>query len=211
MEGISLVGGGPPCTKQSILDKYAQHGGPTSSAGAEGQPQLLPDNTALLAAITHSWDVLKAKIGMMGSEVTLLHQHLPNTVDCTTEAETQVSGGENSVAALKLTVSKLTPATKVLAAHVEDDESRVHRKNLHFISFPEGCKASSVEHFLDLRLHEIMPQEVLSPCFVLEQAYRALVKCPPPGDRTHPIIAKLLNYLEHDAILKHTRLHVPIP
>ncbi|KAJ1144872.1 hypothetical protein NDU88_011166 [Pleurodeles waltl] len=51
----------------------------------------IPDNAALLVAITQFRDMLNAKIGAVGLDVTLLRQDLWKVVERITEAETSLS------------------------------------------------------------------------------------------------------------------------
>ncbi|KAJ1192413.1 hypothetical protein NDU88_001720 [Pleurodeles waltl] len=98
----------PTGTKQNTMDKYTQL---TTTTGVTSQGDLVRDNTVLFAAITQSHD---AKIEEVGMYVNLLHHDLRKAVDRITEAETRVSGVQDSVASLKQTVMKLMMVTNVL-------------------------------------------------------------------------------------------------
>lgn len=165
----------------------------------------MPDNAALMAAITQSRDMLDTKIGAVGSDVTLLRQDLRNAVARITETETRISEVEGDVSQIKRRLAKMESAQKTLALKVEDAEGRARRNNLRFVGFPEDCEQGNMERFLTTWLEGWLPPDALSRCFVVERAHRALQQKPPPGSRPRPVIAKFLNYLDRDTILKQAR------
>lgn len=184
------------------MDRFTGPG--TQPADPSGTQTSSADNAALLAAITQCRSALETKIGKVGSEV-LLRQDLRIT-----EAEQSVSGVEDSLTTLQKKVAALETTTKSLVSRAEDAEGRARRNNLRFVGFPEGCEEGNVERFLTQWLKSWLPQDSVSCCFIIERAHRALLQKPPLGARPHPIIAKILNYHDRDAILKQARLKEPL-
>ncbi|KAJ1198720.1 hypothetical protein NDU88_002559 [Pleurodeles waltl] len=69
----------------------------------------VPDNAALLAAISQFRNVLECKIGAMGSYVTLLRQDLRHVMERITETVTRVFVHANRVAKADILVGDYTP------------------------------------------------------------------------------------------------------
>ncbi|KAJ1163614.1 hypothetical protein NDU88_004070 [Pleurodeles waltl] len=74
--------------KQSTIDKYTNLSEVVPDT-CEQEGALL-DHAVLLTAITQSRDMLDATSGAVGSDVTLLCQHLRKAVEQIIEAETKV-------------------------------------------------------------------------------------------------------------------------
>ncbi|XP_078539586.1 stereocilin-like [Lissotriton helveticus] len=159
-----------------------------------------------MAAITQSRDMLDAKIGAMGADVTLLRQDLRNAVERITETESRISVVEDEVGSLKRKMTAMAHVQKALATRVEDAEGRARRNNLRFVGFPERCEKDNMERFLTGWLESWLPEGALSTCFVIERAHRALTQRPPEGERPRAVIARLLNYHDRDVILRETKL-----
>lgn len=196
--------GGGAAAKQGPMDKFTEPTGVAEAVG--GSPSgSMPDNAALMAAITQSRDMLDAKIGAVGADVTLLRQDLRNAVARITETESRISEVEDDVSQLKRRMAHMESVQKTLALKVEDAEGRARRNNLRFVGFPEDCEHGNMERFITTWLESWLPPDAMSRCFVVERAHRALQQKPPPGSRPRPVIAKFLNYLDRDTVLKQAR------
>ncbi|XP_078521594.1 uncharacterized protein LOC144790772 [Lissotriton helveticus] len=149
--------------------------------------------------------MLDAKIGAVGADVTLLRQDLRNAVARITETESRISVVEDDVKTLKRKMAAMEQSQKGLALRAEDAEGRARRNNLRFVGFPERCEKGNMELFLTQWLESWLAPGVLSTCFVIERAHRALTQRPPEGERPRPVIARLLNYHDRDTILREAR------
>lgn len=67
-----------------------------------------------------------------------------------------------------------------------------------------------MEHYIETLLKDVFGSEHLSSMFVVERAHRSLAPRPIPGALPRPIIARLLNYRDRDAILQLAREKGPI-
>ena len=192
--------------QQYKMDKY------TTSAGARKDEQKMPEEASgadkfaeILEAIQASRSALEGQIGGIQTEVSLVRQDLRNVVDRVTETEGRVSELEETVKELKTSVSQLEAKAGALEYRAEDAENRARRSNLRFIGFPEGAEGALTEQFLEDWVRQWVPADRLSTCFVLERAHRSMARRPPTGAPPRPIIAKILNYKDRDAILRQAR------
>ena len=159
----------------------------------------------ILAAIHASRNALEGQIGGLQMEVSLVRQDLRNVVDRVTETEDRISGLENNIKDLQTTVQALSAKTGALEYRAEDAESRARRNNLRLIGFPEEVEGTNCESFLESWIKTWVPTESLSTCFLIERAHRALARRPPPGAPPRPMIARVLNYKDRDAIMRKAR------
>ncbi|KAJ1081683.1 hypothetical protein NDU88_001861 [Pleurodeles waltl] len=95
-----------------------------------------------------SRNMLDAEIEAVGSDIALLCQDLRKAVEQITEAETRVSGVEDSVGILQEKINKLEAVTKELTLRAEDTEGRARCNNLRFVGFLKGCEGQLVDTFL---------------------------------------------------------------
>ena len=194
-------------SQQPKMDKYTVPGTRSRSLerGATAADTGSDRFSEILAAIQVSRSALEGQIGGVQAKVSLVHQDLRNVVDRVTEVEGRVSELEDTVKGLGVTVRKLEAATGALEARAEDAENRVRRNNIRFIGIPEGLEGTATESFLEQWLRSWVPSHLLSPCFVLERAHRSLQRRPPLGAPPRPMIVKILNYKDCDAILQQAR------
>ena len=190
-------------TQQPKMDKYTI---PVQKSRAEALSADSDNHQAdklseILEAIQASRSALEGQIGGVQVEVALVRQDLRNAVDRVTEVEGRVSELEDTVKELQSTVLRLSSKSSELEFRAEDAECRARRNNLRFVGFPEDIEGRRTEDFLEQWIRSWIPKDKLSPCFVLERAHRSLIRKPPPGALPRPIIAKVLNYKDRDAIL----------
>ena len=197
----------PSSSLQPKMDKFTIPG--PKSGGAEGAtmpPAADTDRFAeILTAIQASRSALEMQIGGVQAEVSLVRQDLRNVVDRVTATESRISELEDALAGMGAKMAKLESTTGTLAARAEDAENRARRNNLRFVGFLEGVEGGAAEAFLEGWLKSWMPAQALSACFVLERAHRSLLRRPPVGAPARPMIAKVLNYKDRNAILRHAR------
>ncbi|KAJ1187431.1 hypothetical protein NDU88_004207 [Pleurodeles waltl] len=160
--------------EQCTMDKYTQPNGPTLPTAPEDQLPSTPDNVTLLAPIMQSRNMLNA----LGSDVALLSMIFIVQSNGGGDKGLGCSGYGNHLAEEG---NYAGGGDQGLALRVEDFEGRVHRNNLRFVGFPQGCEDQLVDTLLTLWLCSAVPAEALSYCFMVKQAHRALVRKPTQG------------------------------
>mgnify|MGYP002804399224 CR=1 FL=1 len=193
-------------TQQPRMEKYTIPVPKTPIGNPQQAPGTSEDKFAeILAAIHASRNALEGQIGGLQMEVSLVRQDLRNVVDRVTETEDRISGMENNIKDLQTTVQSLSAKTGALEFRAEDAESRARRNNLRLIGFPEESEGINCESFLESWIKTWVPTESLSTCFLIERAHRSLARRPPPGAPPRPMIARVRNYKDRDAILRKAR------
>lgn len=146
-------------------------------------------------ALTSSLDAVKEKVDKHETRLDVLENRLSDTHDPTAEAQTQILNMEKVLEVIRL--------------KNEDLEARSRRNNLCILGLLESTAISKMEPYIDNLLRELFGP-VLSPVMIAERAHRSLGPRPPPGAPPRPIIARLLNYTDRDAILREARAKSPI-
>lgn len=78
---------------------------------------------------------------------------------------------------------------------------RVRRNNLRILGLPESTAITKMETYIEHLLKELFGPS-LSSFMLVERAHRSLAPKPVPSRPPRPIIARLLNYGDRDAILR---------
>ncbi|KAJ1208065.1 hypothetical protein NDU88_003455 [Pleurodeles waltl] len=90
-----------------------------------------------------------------------------------------------------------------LQSNIEDLKARPHLNNLQIKGLEESM--DNMGRFVERLLAELLGQETFSDFFVAEQAHRSLAPWPVPGATPCPVIARLLNYRDHDRARRKAR------
>lgn len=101
-------------------------------------------------------------------------------------------------------------ANEQFARRLEDSESRARRNNIRIIGIPEKSEETATDLFVeDLLLNHLAPKG-LSKFFTVERAHRVPGGRPKPGAPPSPIIARIFNFRDRDAILQASRVGGPV-
>lgn len=93
----------------------------------------------------------------------------------------------------------------------EDAENRSRRNNLRIVGLPEGVEGRSPSQFTEGLLRSLLPTAQLSPYFAVERAHRVPPRPGPEGAPPRTFILRLLNFRDHDELLRASRAAGDLP
>ncbi|KAJ1109001.1 hypothetical protein NDU88_006371 [Pleurodeles waltl] len=106
-------------------------------------------------------------------------------------------------------IAQMERLLEVIRNKNEGLEARSRRNNICIVGLLEATDMGRMEDFVESMLQELFAGE-LSRMLVIERAHRSLGPRPPPGTPPRPIIARLLNYRDRDAVLHLARERRPL-
>lgn len=145
---------------------------------------------AKLDALSTQMDSVKSQIGV--------HEHRIDTL------ENKQSDFHEFQVDTKQQLSQMENLLQVIRAKNEDLEARLRHNNLRITGIPETTAITKMELFVSDMLRDLFA-DYLTPGFAVERAHRSLGPKPPVGGTPRPIIARILNYQDRDAVLKQAR------
>ena len=156
----------------------------------------------ILQAIQDSKVTLETKIGEVQAEINLLRADHTKLTDRVSESEAALVSMRPTVDTMRKQLTEVQAELQGLKARAEEAEERSRRNNVRFMGFPEKSEAPNAEIFLEEWLiAEVFKDQVLK-FFSVERAHR-IPGCPPAqGAPPRPLIARFLNFRDHDLILQ---------
>lgn len=121
-----------------------------------------------------------------------------------TALETRTSDIEDSCTDLSKQLKDMVDLLNSVQSKNSDLEARSRRNNVRFTGIPESTNIPNMEEYIETMARELFSSD-LSDLFLIERAHRTLSPRPQPGMSPRPIIARVLNYRDRDAILKSAR------
>ncbi|XP_068111018.1 uncharacterized protein [Hyperolius riggenbachi] len=171
------------------------------------KPTPMPNTAELMEAIQNCQAALTSKIDTIEAGFSLLRHDVSKLRDRTKELEARTSTAEDTLQHHRVVVPGALQRLTQLESRAEDAENRNRRNNLRIVGIPEGAEGSDAVSFLEELLQQLLPDAKLSKFFAIERAHRlATRKKNPPGAPPRPMIFKLLNYKDRDAILSASRI-----
>lgn len=153
---------------------------------------------ASLAALTQHMGDLKNDMGHVRQDLRKINERVK-------EAEERISRVEDQLPTLSQTVKTHTQQINSLLLKVDDLENRSRRSNLRLVGVPEKEEGRDPVAYFERWLLEVVGRNILSSFFAIERAHRVPARAPPPGAPPRPILMKLLNFRDRDAILRAAR------
>ncbi|XP_069057755.1 transmembrane protease serine 9-like [Pleurodeles waltl] len=159
----------------------------------------------LLQAILDIKTTLEGKIDSLALEVNLLRVDQCKLADRVSTNETSIAKVRPDIIALQSQLHSLETEVTALKRRAEDAEGRSRRNNIHFVGFPKQAELPNAEEYLEQWLKDKVMTEKISPYLVFERAHRILGRPPQLRAPARPLIARLLNFSDHDQILQKFR------
>lgn len=95
---------------------------------------------------------------------------------------------------------------KTLEYRADDAENRCRRNNIRIIGLVEGAEGKNPTVFVEELLCSLLPATQLSPYFTVERAHHMPPQPGPQGAPPRTFILWLLNFRDHDELLRAVRL-----
>lgn len=111
---------------------------------------------------------------------------------------------DDSAATDKQQLIKMDKVLELIWAKNEDLEAHSRRGNIGITGLSESTNTARMEDYVETLLRDLFGN-VLSSVFIVESVHRSLGPRLPLGAPAHPIIAKLLNCRDCDAVLRAAR------
>ncbi|KAJ1191668.1 hypothetical protein NDU88_000984 [Pleurodeles waltl] len=185
--------------------KLSGPAGDGAEPGSERGPDMPSgeeqDLRQILVAMQHSLTRIDGKIDSLSYRMDRMTECLDKHAERLDQSERWVSAVEPRQTQLATRHVKLNKELNYLHLKVDDLEARSRRNNLRIVGVAECTAIDNMEGFIEHLLVQLLRRTTFSDLFVVERVHRSLATCPPP----RPIIARLLNYRDHDAALRRTR------
>ncbi|KAJ1082984.1 hypothetical protein NDU88_003145 [Pleurodeles waltl] len=178
---------------------------PGSERGPEMPTAEEQDLRQILVAMQHSLTQIDGKIDSLSYRMDRMTEHLAKHVELLDQSERRVSEVEDGQTQLAASHVNLSKEVHSLRLKVDDLEARSQRNNLRIVGVAESTAIDNMEGFIERLLVQLLGRITFSDLFVVERSHRSLATHPPPGAPPCPIIARLLNYRDRDAALRHPR------
>ncbi|KAJ1097040.1 hypothetical protein NDU88_002169 [Pleurodeles waltl] len=163
------------------------------------------DLRQMLVAMQHRLTQIDGKIDNLSYRMDRMTEHLDKHVERLDQSERRVSEVEDGQTQLSTSHVKLTKELNSLRPKVDDLEARSWRKNLRIVGVTESTVIDNMEGFIEGLLVQLLGCTTFSDLFIVERAHRSLATRTPPGAPPRTIIARLLNYRDHDVALCRAR------
>uniref|UniRef100_H3AZW1 L1 transposable element RRM domain-containing protein n=1 Tax=Latimeria chalumnae TaxID=7897 RepID=H3AZW1_LATCH len=136
---------------------------------------------------------------------THLDQQLHFFANCVEEIEERVGNTDDNVDDLQSKVTTVQKDTEKLMNKCDDLENHSRRSNLCLIGLPEGSEGDNSCQFLETWFPTLLNLQHVPHKLEINRAHCALIPKPPPSERPHMLIFKLLHYQDRELILKRAR------
>lgn len=193
----------PPTPSKPKADKMAKQG--LTDQASSKLDAVLAAVEKLEETINQTRTSLESKIDKVAIDLTHLRADHRKLADRTATLETTIADIKPQVVQTDKRVQKLLNRVEFLEERTEDAKGRARRNNVHVVGLPEGKEGRDPTSYVENRLCDLLPEGVLSPHFVVEQAHRVPARPPPTGSNLRPFLIRLLNYRDRDTILQETR------
>ena len=121
------------------------------------------------------------------------------------DAETRISGVEDTSDVLQAKVTKLEKQINDMADHIDDLENRSRRCNLCLVGLPEGTEGKDPVTFMETWLPSYLNLTTKSGKIKLDRAHRSLAPRPGTNQHARPIIMKLHNFADKQRVMAAAR------
>uniref|UniRef100_A0A803JV19 L1 transposable element RRM domain-containing protein n=1 Tax=Xenopus tropicalis TaxID=8364 RepID=A0A803JV19_XENTR len=187
-----------------------QRAGPESVPEAsKEQEQQSPTLLDVIAEIKSTKEVcstlINAKTDEIKLDLSIIRQDFQRLRERTTATEQRLSELEDACAPVQQTLQNLGKDVQSCLAKTDDLENRLRRNNLRMVGFPERAEGTTPEEFVTTWLLSNFDRNKLSGAFAIERAHRVPAKPPPPGAPPRPLLARVLNAIDRDSILRMAR------
>lgn len=108
-----------------------------------------PETQKVLAAIYACQASLTTQIEEVKVDISLIRQDAQRTRECLTEVKQRVSTLEDQGLPLFSMVREMESTISSLRQHLDDQENRLRRCNLHFVGMPERVECPNPQTFLE--------------------------------------------------------------
>ena len=166
--------------------------------GSDVNPSILLALSKITDNITKLLDVKVNTVLAVIHEQTSQIQALATRVD---DAETRISGVEDTMDVLQAKVTKLEKQITDMADHIDDLENRSRRCNLRLVGLPEGTEGKDPVTFMETWLPFYLNLTTKSGKIKLDRAHRSLAPRPVTNQRARPIIMKLHNFTDKQRVM----------
>lgn len=169
------------------------------------QKPTLNDILRAVHRCTASVDGLKEQFGGLTETVSLLRQDLQKIRERTTSVEGRISDMKDQMPPLTRDTRTALQQAAQATAKTEDIENRLRRNNVRTVGLPEKVEGRYPTAFIEQWLQDIFGKEAFTSLFAVERAHRTPPRPLPPGNLPRSMLARLLNYKDHEIILKLAR------
>lgn len=170
--------------------------------GSDVNPSILSALSKITDKITKSLDAKVDTVLAAIREQTSQMQALAARV---VDAETRISGVEDTTDALQAKVTQLEKQMTVMADHIDDLENRSRRCNLRLVGLPEGTEGKDAVAFMETWLTSYLNLTTKTGRIKLDRAHRSLAPKPGTNQRARPIIMKLHNFADKQRVMAAAR------
>lgn len=166
------------------------------------ETQMEPDSDfqTIVKEVKTCLHEIDSKIDTLAARIDRISRKVDTHDARITTLETRVSDIEDSQQETRDNLSYLNKTLEAVKAKNEELEGRSRRNNIRLTGIPESTNIPNMELFVEGLLTELFGEH-LSNMFLIERAHRTLGPRPKPGLPPHPILARLLNYRDRDAVL----------
>lgn len=182
-----------------------------SDSEADTQREATPSLETTLLAMQRSLQSIDGKIDALNQRMDHMSAKLEKQNTRIGVVEQRVSNTEDDLSAVTSKALNMEKVLALIQAKNEDLGARSRRNNLRITVLPESTNTGKMETYVKTLIKDIFGTENLSPILIVERAHRSHAAHPVPGAAPSPIIARLLNYRDRDAILRMARDNGTIP
>lgn len=209
-----MGGRGPRTTPQVKLDKFAftkdtsgattQQAPTPTNAESEGQKEVT------LQDIMSTLSNVQTTVGSISADVSFLRADFQKMATRVTEVENTTASLTKDTATLQRKVQQLEAQNRQLTFKLDDQEGRSRHNNVRITGVPESKGVQAMDLYIEKLITTQVQPRGLSTFFLVERAHRVPGGKPKPGAPPRPILARLFNFRDRDAILQTARVAPPI-
>lgn len=177
---------------------------PEPSAERSGGPFPMDDIKTMFMDLKQSIQGLDNKMDSLAERMDRISQKVECHDSKITALETRTSDIEDGYTDLTKQLKDMGDVIQQVQLKNADLEARSRRNNVRITGIPESTDIPNMEKYVEALARELFSTE-LSAMFLIERAHRTLAPRPQPGLPPRPIIARVLNYRDRDAILRGAR------
>ncbi len=172
-------------------------------ATAEAEETESDVNPSILSALSKITDnITKSLDAKVDTVLAAIHEQTATRVG---DAETWISGVEDTVDVLQAKVTKLEKQTTDMAEHIDDLENRSRRCNLRLVGLPEGMEGKDPVTLLEKWLPSYLNLTTKTGKIKLDRAHRSPAPRQDTNQCARPIIMKLHNFADKQRVMAAAR------
>lgn len=162
-------------------------------------------NAQLMEAIHTSNAALTGKMDEIKNDIGLIRHDMQSMRDRMAEVENRISILEDAVNPMPKQILSVEKQIATWQQKTDDFENRMRRNNLRIVGLPEKAEGFNPGDFIEKWLKNVFSDMEFSSAFAVERAHRVPAVVPKPGLPPRPLLARLLNCRDRDAILRKAR------